>query len=388
MGRSLYLVGGTVRDILLARPNLDVDLVLEGNGPALARRLAKDRDGELVTHPRFGTATFRQGAISLDIVSARSETYERPGALPRVSPGTIQDDLSRRDFSINAMAVRVDPLQFGELIDPHGGRTDLDRGIIRVLHDASFTDDPTRIWRALRYEQRLGFRLHPSTEQLASRDVGVMERVSGDRLRRELERTLEEDRPEKTVYRACEIGALRYLSHSLEGDGWLAERYDRARQASPGFRPGTIIYLTLLAWRLGREQLNDFILRLRFGGHTARVLRQIPGLKDVLPALEAEKHLPSQITHLLERFSPETIFSASVATDSRTAWQQLELYLHTLRFIMPSLDGSDLRRMGVAPGRKVGELLKVLKAARLDGTVGSREEEEEMIRQWLVEGRR
>ncbi|GAJ18729.1 unnamed protein product, partial [marine sediment metagenome] len=126
-GQSLYLVGGAVRDLFLGRPNLDLDLVLEGDAPSLARELAKLRGGKVVAHPHFGTATISQGTISLDLVTARSETYAKSGALPAVKPGTIQDDLLRRDFTINAMAAHLDPVRFGELVDPYGGKGDLDR---------------------------------------------------------------------------------------------------------------------------------------------------------------------------------------------------------------------------------------------------------------------
>jgi len=139
-GQSIYLVGGAVRDLLMGWISLDLDLVLEGDAPSLARQLAKVRQGRVVTHPRFGTATIWEGAISVDVVTARSEKYAEPGALPEVKPGTIRDDLFRRDFTINAMAVHIDPEQFGELVDPYGGNDDLERGLIRVLHERSFQD--------------------------------------------------------------------------------------------------------------------------------------------------------------------------------------------------------------------------------------------------------
>ncbi|MFA4836906.1 MAG: hypothetical protein WC749_12650, partial [Dehalococcoidia bacterium] len=137
-GEAAYLVGGAVRDLLLGQPNLDLDAVVEGNAIALARRIAGARNWAVKTHPSFGTAKLCWGNLSLDMVTARSETYARPGALPTVAPGTIQDDLLRRDFTINAMAARLSPKSFGELLDPHGGQGDLERGLIRILHRGSF----------------------------------------------------------------------------------------------------------------------------------------------------------------------------------------------------------------------------------------------------------
>ncbi len=387
-GQSLYLVGGAVRDLFLGRPNLDVDLVLEGDAPSLARQLARLTSGQVLTHPRFGTATVCQGTISLDLVTARSETYARPGALPTVKPGTIEDDLFRRDFTINAMAAHLVPARFGELVDPYGGKADLDRGLVRVLHQGSFKDDPTRIWRAIRYEQRLGFRLEPDTESLLHRDVVMLDKVSGDRLRHELERILKEDRPEKALYRAEELGALKQLLPSLEGNGWLAGRYERARQASPDARPESVLYLALLAWRLDEDQLKAFIQRLRFGREEARTLLDIPGLRKVLPALEDEELLPSHICRLLERHRPQAILAAALATDSERVRQQLALYLSNLRFVAPSLDGDDLKRMGVPQGKKLGWLLRALKDARLDGRVTTRKGEQDLVRQWLIQSKR
>ncbi len=387
-GQRAYLVGGVVRDLFLKRRNLDLDLVVEGDALALARQLAKGRDGKLVTHPRFGTATFKQGAFSLDLVTARSETYAEPGALPTVKPGSIQDDLFRRDFSINAMAASIDPARFGDLIDPYGGKSDLDRHLIRVLHQRSFKDDPTRVWRALRYEQRLDFRLEFDTTTQLRRDSAMMVRVSGDRLRHELERILEEDYPEKVFYRAERLGVLRHLHLALEGNGWLGERFDMAREASGSAKPDINLYLALLAWRLDDEALKSFIERLKFGREAARALRDIPRLKQALHALAAAELMPSGVYHILEHHRPETIQAAVLVTDSALVRQRLELYLSSLRFVVLSLSGNDLKKMGVAQGKKMGTMLRALKEARLNGEVTTREDERKLVRRWLNRGKR
>lgn len=384
-GHCVYLVGGVVRDLLLGRPTLDVDLAVEGNAPSLARRLGKLLDGKVVTHPRFGTATFKRGPVSLDFVTARSEIYARPGALPTVSAGTIQDDLARRDFTINAMAIHLAPQRFGELIDPHNGKRDVDRGLIRVLHRESFRDDPTRIWRAIRYEQRLDFRLEERTEHLLRSDAPTMESVSGDRLRHELERILQEERPEKVLCRAEELGVLDQLVPGLEGDGWLAGRFDEARQASPDAKPAIELYLALLAWRLEDGKLRQFAERLRFGGEAAKVLKDVLRLRQALRRLEAPGLQPSATCGLLDPHYTLVIMAAVLATDSQAVRQRLEAYLADLRFVAPSLDGNDLKAMGVPAGRKLGWLLRALKDARLDGKVATKEEEETLVRQWIGE---
>ena len=182
-GRSLYLVGGVVRDLLLERTNLDLDLVVEGDAISLASQLAASYQAEITTHPHFGTAKLKWDRWSVDLATARSETYPWPGALPRVKPGSLESDLWRRDFTVNAMAVQLDPGHYGELIDRYRGRYDLEHKLIRVLHGKSFTDDATRIWRGLRYEQRLNFQLDPTTLKLLKRDIPRLDTISGDRIR-------------------------------------------------------------------------------------------------------------------------------------------------------------------------------------------------------------
>jgi len=376
-GQEMYLVGGVVRDLIMGRFNLDIDLVVEGDALALARQLAKVTNGKIITHSRFGTANFRQGTVSLDLVTARSESYERPGALPTIVPGTIVDDLFRRDFSINAMAAHLDPVCFGELLDPYGGKSDIDRGLIRALHKRSFRDDPTRIWRALRYEQRLDFRLEADTENLLRRDLDMMNEVSVDRLRHEIELILKEDYPEKVLSRACELGVLQKINLSLEGHVWLAERFSQARQESPDSKPGTILYLSL----------RDFIERLKFRGAEARVLRDIPALKQVLPQIEEPGLLPSTIYRLLEHHQPQIILAAILTTESAMVKKRLELYLSDLRFVKPSLGGGDLKHMGVPVGRKLGWLMRALMEARLDGKVANMEDERELVLKWLGESK-
>jgi tRNA nucleotidyltransferase (CCA-adding enzyme) len=229
---------------------------LEGDAPSFARKLAKIKGFKVVSHPHFGTATVSRDVTSIDIVTARSETYLRPGALPTVKPGAIQDDLYRRDFTINAMAVYITPNRFGEVVDPYGGRIDIDNGVIRVLHDGSFTDDPTRIWRAIRYEQRLGFTLELETEELLRRDIPLMDRISGDRLRHELEGILLEDYPEKTICRADDLGVLKNLLPQLNGDNWLRGRFEKARKINPDSRIEHTLYYAVMSWLASGEGIH------------------------------------------------------------------------------------------------------------------------------------
>jgi tRNA nucleotidyltransferase (CCA-adding enzyme) len=311
--QRLYLVGGVVRDLLLERRNLDLDLVVEGDAIKLAQEIAGGRSAKVTAHPRFGTATLRWSDRSVDFATARAETYARPGALPAVRPGTIKDDLSRRDFTINAMAVELNPRRFGDLVDPHGGRQDIDKKLVRVLHDRSFIDDATRVWRALRYEQRLDFHLERATLALLKRGTVYLDTVSGDRIRHELERVLKEERPEKVLRRADELGALARMLPSLKCDDWLMETFTLARERTlPETFPPPELYLTLLCYRLSPEENEKLISYLRLPKTAAQALREALALKARISELSAQGLPPGQIYGLVHDFGMTALTAASL----------------------------------------------------------------------------
>lgn len=391
-GQRICLVGGAVRDLLLKRRNLDFDLVVEGDVLSLARRLAgetgilggKTRGGKghITVHRRFGTAKFRHDGLTIDLAMARSETYASPGALPTVKPGTIEDDLRRRDFTINAMAVDLSPTSFGRLIDPYGGREDLDRGLVRILHDGSFIDDATRMLRAVRYEQRLGFRLEQDTERLLRRNVSMLDTISGDRVRRELELILSEEYPEKALERAQGLGILQQLAPYIEIDDRGVERIREARQQG---QTGSTVYLILLVYPQGEEDIERFIQRLSLVGQVAKGMRQIPRIKTELPYLDNTHLTPSAVYRQLKRYFIETIVAAWLYTDSQIIGANIERYLNEYRYVNPALDGLDLQRLGISPGPRMGRMLETLREAKLDGQVGGREDEESLVRRLLGE---
>ena len=197
------------------RDGADFDLVVEGDAPELVRALASDRGGEAIVHQRFGTAAYRHGDIAFDLATSRTENYSRPGVLPDVRPGPIEEDLKRRDFTVNSMAIPLSPPNPGSLLDRFGGRDDLERGQIRALHDGSFVDDPTRIMRAIRYEQRLGFQIEAHTLGLMSHDLHLLPAVGADRLRREIELFLLEPEPELQFGRAEGLGIIDVIEPGL-----------------------------------------------------------------------------------------------------------------------------------------------------------------------------
>src|SRR5262249_51082789 len=229
---GVYLVGGTVRDILLGERGFDVDVAVEGDASALARSLAKQLGG-VRRHERFGTAVVLYGDWRhVDVVTARTEFYDAPAALPTVEHASIRDDLHRRDFTINAMAASLKGEDFGRLLDPFGGRRDLVAGRIRVLHNLSFIDAPTRILRAIRYENRYGFRMDEHTARLARAciDMGLVGDLSSERLRDELELLLSEGEIEHAVLRLAELGMATAIHPHLAADEESARLIRRARE--------------------------------------------------------------------------------------------------------------------------------------------------------------
>jgi len=382
-GQSLYLVGGVVRDLLLGRANLDLDLVVEGDAVNLARQLVSVTQGKLVTHPRFSTAKLQWNEWSVDLATARSETYAKPGALPTVTPGSTGDDLFRRDFTINAMAIELNPDRYGELLDLYGGRDDLENKLVRVLHEKSFIDDATRIWRALRYEQRLSFHLEPATLELLKRDICWLDKISGDRIRHELELILKEEYPEKILRRAAELGVLAKLYPSLKGNGWLADKFEQARQLSSPGSPSVGLYLALLVYPLTTEESEQLISYLRLPKLVAQTLRDAINIKSELGSLANPELSPSGIYSLLHGYSLPAIVANSIATDSPVARQHVNLFLNKLRYIKPALNGDDLQRMGVSPGPRIKEMLNLLHEARLDEKVSSKKDEEGLVKGWL-----
>ncbi len=396
-GHHVYLVGGVVRDLLLGRENLDLDIVVEGDSGgmtldaagsaagSIARQLASSTGGKLTSHPQFGTAKLKWRKWSVDFAAARSETYPNPGALPVVAAGTLADDLARRDFTINAMAVRLNPGSFGNLVDEHDGRRDLERGLVRVLHKESFVDDATRIWRGLRYEQRLGFRLERTTEKLVSRDIPMLATVSGDRIRHELELALAEQEPEKILVRADQLKVLPALHPALRADPWLVDRFAEARAvAGDGDEaPPPALYLALLTYPLTSAEVEEVIDRLHLPKPMTRTLRDSHRLKTELRKLGTTSLMPSDVHQMLSGYSPEVITAARLVASLPMAKRWLRVYDDELRHVKAKLTGDDLAKMGVTAGKPVGKVLSQLLAARLDGQLTTRKDEEALVRRLL-----
>ena len=376
-GQRISLVGGIVRDMLLGYPNFDIDLVIEGDAVKLAQHVAETSQVRLLTHHRFGTAKLKYENFTLDLATARKETYSKPGALPAVTPGTLKDDLFRRDFSINAMAISLVHNDYGELVDPYHGESDLEHRLIRVLHPESFSDDATRILRGVCYEQRFGFEFETETTRLLERDIPMLNTVSGDRIRHELEHIFEENRPELVIKRLGELGVLHRINPSLERDGWIAEKFDKARRLKkPTQLPS--LYFCLLIYSFSEREIEQFLARLNIPAKLSRVMRDTLGIKDRLPLLDKPSVKPSEIYYLLRDYEPLAIQANAIASESATIHRHLQLFLAKLRYVKTSLDGEELKKLGISAGPEMGKILRILHKAKLDGEVETRADERKL----------
>jgi tRNA nucleotidyltransferase (CCA-adding enzyme) len=385
-GVALYLVGGAVRDLLLGSAHFDADLVVVGDAIELAKEVGKRLRCRLVSHPRFGTATVKGEGYHLDFVQARSERYERPGALPFVSPGTLADDLARRDFTINAMALQLAGDDVGRLIDQHAGETDLQAGLVRVLHDRSFRDDPTRILRAIRYAGRLGFRLERSTARLLRRDLEYLGSISGARLRHEFERIASEERVAAIVSLAAKLGALSALEPSICVSVRQLKAIEQVPDAGTANRKEAIFFPLLLCGEPD-QQTEAQISRLALTGRQAAAVRSCVRLRRDEARLGKGSLRPSQVVELLSETPPEAIEGFALLTDSPLVRDRLRRYLDEWRFMRPRLNGRDIEALGVAHGPAVGAALAALRTARLDGVVSTRDDEVVLVGKFRARSR-
>lgn len=388
---SAYLVGGFVRDLLLGAPNLDLDFVVEGNAVAVARAMAARFGGDVLTYERFGTATwsledsaFAKGGSPLtiglvDFITTRREEYAYPGALPDVEPGTIRQDLERRDFTINTLAICLDDASFGQLLDLFDGLKDLRAGLIRVLHDLSFSDDPTRILRAVRYEQRYGFQIEPHTSSMIDGALEVIARVSGQRLRNELFLIFAASAPEKSLQRLAHLNVLQAIHPDLNADGETNLKFARLREARG--QPEPLAYLGALVHLLPYDSVVSLAHRLNLTNDETEFIANVNRLNQLEPELSARGLAPSEVARLLGPFSADSLSVAAALTENPIVRERIERYQSQWQAIKPLTDGNRLKELGIAPGPIYRKILERLRDARLNGEISTQAEEEQLALQ-------
>ena len=394
----LYAVGGFVRDLLLGRPNFDIDLVVEGDAAELATRLSEEYGGRVRRHKRFGTAkwirdedAFAAGEAlpdhtpaSLDFAGARTEFYEQATALPVVERSSIKLDLHRRDFTINTLAIRLDDPHWGRMLDFYGGQRDLEAGVIRVLHSLSFIEDPTRILRAVRFEQRFQFQIEPRTAELINNAIELLLRVSGARIRHELNLILLEQQPEDALSRLQEFHVLAQIDDALCWSQKQSVKFRALRAAlrEEGDRPESIerLYLALWFYRLGTDVHSRLITNLRLSARTRSLIEEGEQLRSRTAVLTAPDLPNSRLDQLLSKFSDGILLVARIDADDWVLRNRILEYQTHLRPQKISLTGAQLKQWGVRPGPIYRKVFQAVRAARLDGHINTAEKEFKLAR--------
>ena len=409
---SVYAVGGFVRDLLLTTPTgdvdldvegrgsrcasttptVDVDLDVEGQGIRFAKAFAQLHKARVTTHARFGTATvtFADGQ-KLDIATARTEQYAHPAALPTVKPDSIRNDLGRRDFTVNALAIRLNASRFGDLVDTCGGEQDLHDKTIRVLHDRSFIEDPTRVFRAIRFEQRLGFRLSRGTALLIRKAVqqNVFRRLSLSRLSDAIIQVLSEREPGKVLARLADCNLLQFIHPQLHWSPGLARLLKKVGQAierhvrlTPG-RPVQpwIVYTMALMSTLPQPAVEATLSRLPFPRRQARTILWVrqEGERLLRTLGSRQRGNLSETVRLLRNLPDETLVFLMANIQSETGKRKLSALFAASQHVTPILTGKDLQAMGLTPGPLYAHILNRLLDARLNETITTEADERRLV---------
>jgi tRNA nucleotidyltransferase (CCA-adding enzyme) len=410
----IYLVGGIVRDILLKQPSQDLDFVSEGDAIKLAQLLAKKYGGRITSHRQFGTAKWiiRSGntmlisplffktnnpadlPASIDLISARTEFYSFPTALPTVKQGSIKLDLQRRDFTINTMAIRLDGTHYGELVDFWGGMEDLKEKLIRVLHSLSFVDDPTRVLRAIRFEQRLGFQFEKRTEQLLKEAIPLLEQVSGDRIRHEFDLVLIGNHFIEILQRMQELSILDRIHPYLKWEGKnnqilekalhdpIEKKWDLPETVGKIPIQQFIAYLVIFS-SIPTPQVSSLAKRLRLSAIMKTDLLQKNSLMAELPNLVNTK--PSKIVKHLEKISPIVLYAQYLMTQEKKVRDLLAQFQFEWRNVKSTVNGKTLKKLGISPGPAYQKILYRLRSAWLDGEIHSQKEETRLLNKLVSE---
>jgi len=389
-----YIVGGFVRDLFLGVKNLDIDITVEPDGIKFAFLLAKKLNGKAVPYKRFGTASVflrwpkKANVIRIDITTARKERYRRPGALPEVKSSSIKDDLLRRDFTINAMAASLNPGDFGEVCDFFGGCRDITDGVIRVLHKGSFIDDPTRIFRAVRFEQRFGFKIDKRTKELIRNAVNLkmFSNVSKERIKNELLLILKEKNPLKALLRMDELHEFRFIHPRIKLTKRVlytlksiknSEGYFNTISKSNRTIDIKLIYLMALLKELSKTEtlklLRDYGFRK---SETSRILSYKESSNIVYNVLRKAGALaPSRVYSLLKGFPPEGILLMHAEAKDKRTKKRINDYLVKYSRIKLKIKGDDLKCSGIRPGPIFKDILKHTLYAKIDGKLKTKNEE-------------
>ena len=388
LGINAYLVGGSVRDLLRGEENLDIDIVVEGDGISFAKAFGRKLNAKVRIHERFGTAKIISDNLKLDVATARTEYYESPASLPTVETSSIKKDLYRRDFTINTLAVKLNLKDFGLLIDFFGGQRDLREKIIRVIHNLSFIEDPTRAFRAIRFSERFGFKLSKHTETLikSTLKLDLFSRLSGARLYEELLLAFNETEPVKTLKTLSEFGLLKVIHPGLLFNNELESALQSMFETLAWFNllfleespDRGALYLMALLSTLKEEERNTAVERLapppRVREMTTKGITQSRDILNKLPSND-----PAGLYHVLNGVNLEILLFSMAQSKSKQKQKAISQYLIELRKIKPILKGKDLQKIGIKPGPVYSKLFSELLDEKLRGRLKTKEDEERFI---------
>lgn len=389
MGYKAYLIGGTVRDLILKTPHIDIDMVIEGDAIKLGEKLAHELHGTVVSHKRFGTCSVTSPEhVRIDFATARKEIYAKPAALPTVEFSVLKNDLARRDFTINAMAIDINERNFGHLIDFFDGAGDITRKTIRVLHDKSFIDDPTRILRAVRLEQRLSFSMDTHTAHLIhkSMDKEIYKMVEEPRLRDEIILILKEKDPYRIIKRLDEFKGLKIIHPYLKMHKHLRGLFSAVDEACAWYQDNSprkraidkwLMYLMVLFNDISHDGALYFCNKFQLKrGERMRMMSFKTGGGKILKTLNAEqKILPSRIYHLLEPLSHEVTLLLMTLCRSDAGKGRIMEFFYKYNGMRTAVRGDDIRALGVKVGPHLNKMLERILYKKLDGTLKTKEEE-------------
>jgi tRNA nucleotidyltransferase (CCA-adding enzyme) len=391
-GMGAWLVGGLVRDLFLGVDNVDLDIAVEGDGIGFARKLAAELKGEAVEYDRFLTATLTlPDGGRMDIATARAEEYAAPAALPEVKPARMKDDLHRRDFTMNAMALSLAPAEFGALLDPFGGAGDITERAIRVIHEKSFLDDPTRMLRGARFAARFGFSLEPRTASLAREALagGALGRLSPDRLRNELFLAFSEPDPGEAVSAMDAIGVLGKAVAGADAGGEYPEMAGALSRLGPMIEKGRgfsllAAHLILLCRKATAEEAARTAAALNLSAAARRAFDRAPAFGELAGKLKGAR-TPGDVHRAGGGEPAEVLVAALVTLPTEDARKAVLDYLGRGPSSRPVLSGEDLIRMGYRPGPLLAMMLAALAQEKLDGRLADRAAEEAFIRRAFPE---
>ena len=404
LSMPIYIVGGFVRDLLLEKPSPDFDIVVEGDAIQLSHTLVNQYGGKVTSHKKFGTAKWwpqetnnssspnktlpinQEELIdipaALDLISARTEFYEKPTALPTIRQSSIKLDLHRRDFTINTMAIRLDGDSFGDVYDFWGGLNDLENSQIRVLHSLSFVDDPTRMLRAVRFEQRFDFEIEPRTLELLQEAVSLLDEVSGDRIRHELDLIFIEKDACKMLERLQGLGILEQIHPSLQWDAGMSMEISQFRKddAENNHELKYATYIILVC-RLLPLDLNEVINRLRFQSDIQRILSAANSLWHNQETFS--DYSPGEFTERIEKYPALTLRVLRTLSQNQKFVKKIDLYLNKWKNISIQTSGHDLKEFNIPPGPIYRQILRQLKIAKINGEIEGEASERLMLKKLI-----